>query len=587
MYQTGDSIKNTLDQIDRRDLVLPAIQREFVWQPEQIYRLFDSLMQGYPFGTFLFWRVNPENSGGFKFFDFVREYHQRDKPHCPPAPPIVNRKVTAVLDGQQRLTALNIGLKGSLARKLPRLWWTSPNAFPEKRLYLNLLWQADPDDADALNYRFEFLTGPEATARGEGVCWYLVPAVMSLPEDAADAITKIDEWLDEHLPEESAHARQTLIKLHQVVHGQGLITYYEELDQELITALKIFTRMNDSGTPLSHSDLLLSTVVAQWTTHEDARKEINGLVDELNQIGRGFVFSKDLVLRAGLMLSDIGRVGFKVDNFNRTNMETFESKWDDIKRALSLTVQLVSSFGFNGHNLTAPNSTLPIAYYLFRKDPGQTYLTHNSFAEDRENIREWLVRSLLKRGTGSSESLLTELRRIIREHGAVTFPASEIYKALAARGRELVFNDEEIEGLGDMTYGDRRTFALLSMLFPFVGLWDLHHLDHVFPSARFTRRQLLNAGVPEDDVDSFIERRDRLANLQLLQGAMNVEKSAKMPAEWLTEAFPNPAAREGYANSHLLGTIPDSLSAFDTFYEARRERLKTRIGELLGRRSQS
>ena len=56
MYQTGQTIKETLDQIQCKKLVLPAIQREFVWRPEQIYRLFDSLMQGYPFGTFLYWR---------------------------------------------------------------------------------------------------------------------------------------------------------------------------------------------------------------------------------------------------------------------------------------------------------------------------------------------------------------------------------------------------------------------------------------------------------------------------------------------------------------------------------------------------
>ena len=58
MYQTGYTIKETLDQIQSNELVLPAIQREFVWRPEQICRLFDSLMQGYPFGTFLYWQVN-------------------------------------------------------------------------------------------------------------------------------------------------------------------------------------------------------------------------------------------------------------------------------------------------------------------------------------------------------------------------------------------------------------------------------------------------------------------------------------------------------------------------------------------------
>jgi hypothetical protein len=45
---------------------------------------------------------------------------------------------TAILDGQQRLTALNIGLYGSHAERQPRKWWSNPDAFPKKRLYLNL-----------------------------------------------------------------------------------------------------------------------------------------------------------------------------------------------------------------------------------------------------------------------------------------------------------------------------------------------------------------------------------------------------------------------------------------------------------------
>lgn len=36
MYQTGHTIEQTLQQIHRRDLVLPAIQREFVWRHEAI-----------------------------------------------------------------------------------------------------------------------------------------------------------------------------------------------------------------------------------------------------------------------------------------------------------------------------------------------------------------------------------------------------------------------------------------------------------------------------------------------------------------------------------------------------------------------
>ena len=96
MYQTGGTIKETIEFVQRHEYVLPAIQREFVWKPEQIERLFDSLMQGYPFGTFLLWRVQAENSADYKFYDFVRDYHQRDNPHCPALPTQTDR-VTAVL----------------------------------------------------------------------------------------------------------------------------------------------------------------------------------------------------------------------------------------------------------------------------------------------------------------------------------------------------------------------------------------------------------------------------------------------------------------------------------------------------------
>lgn len=585
MYQTGDTISKTLDEIHRHDLVLPAIQREFVWRPTQICRLFDSLMQGYPFGTFLYWRVAPENSGKFQFFDFVRDYHQRDNPHCPPLGPMPNRQLTAVLDGQQRLTALNIGLRGSMAWKLRYRWWNNPGAFPVRKLHLDLLWHPDDDDEEGLKYRFSFLTQQQASSSESGVCWFPVEQVLHL----ANAGPAMTEWLNERLPQEQViPAHETLFELYQVIHNKHLVAYYEETGQELDKALQIFIRMNDGGTPLSHSDLLLSIAVAQWT-RLDARKEIHDLVDELNGIGVGFTFSKDLVLKAGLMLSDIGRVGFKVDNFNRENMDVFESKWESIKRALTLTVQLVSSFGFTGQTLTAHNAILPIAYYLYMKNPGESYLTHSTFAGDRRSIREWLIRSLLKSGIWGSglDTLLTDLRGAIRQSGCETFPLERIREAMARRGRQLTFGDEEIEDLADMRYGDRLTFALLSLLFPFVDLNNQFHIDHIYPAARFTERRLKDAGVPEDKVEDLRNRRDRLANLQLVQGAVNTEKSAAMPAGWLLKTYPDDASRHEYEQLHLLGHVPDSMIGFDKFFDRRRESLKTRIHQLLGRQPSS
>ena len=119
------------------------------------------------------------------------------------------------------------------------------------------------------------------------------------------------------------HAFETLDSLYKAVHLTPSINFYEEENQSIERVLTIFIRTNSGGTELSYSDLLLSIAIAQWSTL-DARKEIHNLVDELNQVRNGFGITKDFVLKAGLMLTDIASVGFKVENFTHENMARLE-----------------------------------------------------------------------------------------------------------------------------------------------------------------------------------------------------------------------------------------------------------------------
>jgi len=52
------TIKQVIEKIGNNEIYLPAIQRKFVWKQEQTEKLFDSIQQGYPIGTFLLWFVN-------------------------------------------------------------------------------------------------------------------------------------------------------------------------------------------------------------------------------------------------------------------------------------------------------------------------------------------------------------------------------------------------------------------------------------------------------------------------------------------------------------------------------------------------
>ena len=572
-FQTPITILEALGAIERREYVLPAIQREFVWWPEQIECLFDSLMQGYPIGSFLFWMVRREGIEKYKFYDFMLDYHERDNAHCTSVGSVIRDEITAVLDGQQRLTALNIGLRGSYADKLPRLWWNNPNAFPVRRLHLNLLNEAEENEYD-MQYDFRFLTKKEAARRDETHCWYPVGDILK----AEDAVDLNDFLVDQELANQRGPFR-VLAGLHKIVHTKPVIAYYKEEDQDLDKVLHVFIRTNSGGTKLSYSDMLMSMATAQWETL-DARAEIHGKVDEINDMGGGFGFSQDFLLKAGLMLAGVNSVGFRVTNFTRNNMRLLEERWDGITSAVSTAVALVASFGFSESSLRAHNAVLPVAHYLYSRDAPPGFISQAAYNRDRDEIRSWLIRSLLKRGIWGSglDSLLTALRTVIDAHGGEVFPAARLEEAMRARGKSLTFEEEELE---DLVESKDRVFALLSMLYPFVDTQNnKFHIDHVFPKSRFSSRRLRQAGVPEENVAEYQDRADRLPNLQLLAGDLNQSKSDMLPREWIA-TFDIRASRE-YAEHHDLGDIPADIAGFNAFYETRRDRLVGRLRQLLG-----
>jgi hypothetical protein len=576
MYKPGGTIFELLKGVEKHQYILPAIQREFVWGPEQICQLFDSLLQGYPFGTFLFWKIEPEQQSQYQFYDFVKDFHQRDSYHCELINQLPNKALTAVLDGQQRMTALNIGLRGSYAWRISGKWWTNDSAFPERHLYLNLL--GEPDMETGSQYQFEFLTQQQLAKAPEDEYWFKVPRAF---DEDRDALTdELDNIADK---EHRGKARSTLRGLLRVIHDKEVISYYEETNQDLERVLNIFIRMNSGGTALSYSDLLLSIAVAQWQ-NLDARQEIHSIVDEMNDEGDGFAFSKDLVLKAGLMLADIGSVGFKVENFNKTNMAKLETQWKCIRSSLMLTVRLLASFGFNGQNLRADSAILPIAYYLHARTLGDGYLSRSEFAADREIIRKWFVRSLLKAsgiwGSGL-DTLLTELREVLKEKAVQGFPVADLEAAMTRRGKTLVFSDEEVDELCELPYGGKTTFALLSVLFPGFDFSQHFHVDHIFPKGRFTKTKLVKAGFAEEQVEALIEECNRLPNLQLLVGSINNEKRQKMPAEWYRAQWPDELARKQYLDNQAIQNLPEDLMGFPEFYQQRKATLKARIKSVL------
>ncbi|MGP5607143.1 MULTISPECIES: DUF262 domain-containing protein [Micrococcaceae] len=579
------TIASALRQIQDRKLILPAIQREYVWKPSQIIRVFDSVMRGYPVGSFLSWKVLPETIDKFKFYGFMMDYSAFDNRHNPVIDIPTDREVVAILDGQQRLTSLNIGLRGTYAYKNHGGWANKSWSYPERRLHLNLASEA-PENELGLKYHFQFLTkhDVDASAGDETKKWMPVSEVF----DASDTATLI-QLLARHEVGNDPEASALVSKLWEAVHKTASLQFYEEEDQDIERVLDIFVRVNSGGTVLSYSDLLLSIATAQWKG--DARAAVHGLVDGLNQTGNGFNFSRDTILKSGLMMADVRDIGFKVKNFTTTNMTKLETGWDDMSKSLQVAVGLLSDFGLSGGSLTVDSVLIPVAYYVHHRGLEHSYRESPKSREDRDSLRSWVLRSLIVRGVWGSglDTLLRDLREVIQTQGASAFPVAAIERAMSRRGKPLTVTDALVDDVLSLSYGKARTFAVLAALFPHVDTRNQFHVDHVFPSALLDRKALRSqinedgtARFTPDEIDDLLDLRDRLPNLELLPGLENIGKSDKIPELWLAAEYPSSNERSAFLERNALPqSLPLSVDEFKEFCDERGANLTARIHSLL------
>ena len=562
-FQTPLTINEVISKIHSKKYLLPSIQREFVWDTNQIMMLFDSLMRDYPINAFLFWEVGKENLNEFMFYEFLRDYHQVKNFHNEKADLKGNESIIAVLDGQQRLPSLYIGLKGSYAYKLSYRRWDNPNAYPVRKLYLNLL---QPSEDSEWEYEFDFLTETEARGNDSTHFWFMVGDILDM-KSLSDVMKYWSKHIvyGNHSSKQCDFANETLSKLYEVIHVSPTICYYLEDSAKLDKVLNIFIRVNSGGTTLSYSDLLLSFATAQWDKL-DARKVIYDFVDEINEMGGGFHITKDFVLKSCLVLCDFEDISFKVDNFNRTNMLKIQEEWENITKAIRGAVALVAGFGFNRENITSNNLFIPIAYYLKRIGLPDNFDSSSAFLAQRIEIKKWFTRSLLKKVFSfMPDGALKPIRELIRSHSTDNhFPLQEITERFKGTNRSLLFTDDDISNLLWAKYGQGITVVIMSVLYPWADLKNHFHIDHMYPKSKFTRKQLKKHGLTDDQVEFAIKNHNYLGNLQLLEAIPNIEKSNCDFDLWLQDTIPLESLAD-YKAKHLIP--PNIELTYGNFYE--------------------
>ncbi|WP_312090975.1 DUF262 domain-containing protein [Chryseobacterium sp.] len=577
-YEAPITIKKAIENIRKKHYVLPSIQREFVWDSEQIERLFDSLMRDYPISTFLFWKVDKNKIKEFQFYEFLKNYHEKDNRHNQKADLVGDEDVISILDGQQRMTSLYIALNGSYAKKIPYYRWDSPHAFPKKKLYLNILKKSDDIE---LEYDFRFLSDDEAK-NDENNFWFPVSKVMDFTDSPQVMNYVIENELmntSKYTSEQSYFATSSLSKLQNVIHQKGNISFFLEEGEELDKVLQIFIRINSGGTKLSYSDLLLSIATAQWK-EKDAREVIHEFVDEINAIGEGFAFNKDFVLKSCLVLADFSDIKFKVDNFTKENMVAIEKNWDNISASVKKAIQLLAKYGYYRDNLISLNAVIPIAYFIQKNNFHDSILHSSGRENDRRAIKEWLARVLLK-GTfgGTPDAIYPVMRNLVNENLG-RFPIKEVVDYYRGKRKSISFTNDDIENILNYDYGSARTYCALTLLYPALNYSFKYHQDHIHPKSFFSKSNLQNRGIADPDL--FISKYNKLPNLQLLQTNLNLEKNSKEFKDWLSSVYPNPADQSTYLlQNHIDTEVSLDFVDFDDFFEKRRTKLKSLLKGVL------
>ncbi len=594
-YEKAITIKEAIAGINNRDFLLPAIQRKFVWSSHQICVLFDSIMRGYPINTFMFWEIKDhEIKKGYKFYEFLKFYCQRFNEENPHVKTTASFKdFNAVIDGQQRLTSLYIGLCSTYAYKQPRTWWPSTRddrVLPPRKLYLDLKQPTKTEDDDALMYyNFKFLTQDQYAASladsSNPHHWYCMHEILNLP----DRESPDDILLEVVMPElakrsltSNEFARKTLLKLYNAIRSQKIIHYFKETSQEIDHVLDVFIRTNSGGTKLDFADLLMSIAVAHWDG--DFRQELDDLTKHIHQnVEMGFYIERDWILKTCLTLIDAD-VRFKVQNFKAEQVQQIQSQWQEIKECIKATFLLIRRFGINPQSLTSKNAVIPICYYLYKhQSSGQPLykLINNPAKVDnqRAKISQWFYMVLLK-GVfgGQADAILTSMREVLKAHmNDDEFPLETIIERYKATNKDLRFDDEYIESMLNIQYGEGRCRALLHLLFPEMDPSRVYHIDHLHPKAEFDGRKLKKHDFLSANSDLLGFYQDpahwnSIANLHLLNDSQNSSKGDRRLSDW----FDDPSVHVSRADL-LVGEVSLAFKDFRDFYTTRRENLKARL----------
>jgi len=517
-------------------LYVPSIQRQFVWDAEDVKKLIDSIINGYPIGAVIIWE------SGLKF----------------PGAPLANSgaepdNIKYILDGQQRLTALMLIKNKWELQRGERKVATSPISFVPENEKLYVSKQKGIDISLIVNAA---LGEPDALAQ-------LLQKYPTLFKKAIDTVGA--RIINYGLP-------FYILKSNDKVGDE----VYEQVAE-------IFTRVNSAGVRLGNLDMFLSFFAAAFPKEEKDR--IIAIHEKLSER-----FELDLEPLVRFVFSRMGMSQNQITKHAafKKAIQSLKDKYSEepgkiseilacAHKSITAVIELLDSeLGVSTTQyVPSQNVLLPLFDAAFER--GYEAVKDITLEEKRRMLKWFLLASFNGIYSSSPNHKIEDDLATIRANKG--FPLDDLLSAIESRPprRNKIERNDIVGVRSNILRGrtGREYLMLLDIALYKKGATDLAgspikseeaHVHHIFP------REFL-----KDNDETRDEMINCLGNLTLISSSVDSEIGDTPPEEYL------PGYSEEALSQHFIPTDKKlwKLENFEGFLDARLELIWKEIEALL------
>jgi hypothetical protein len=547
------SVKDHIQEVYKDKYVLPEFQRTFVWGIEKVQSLWESLYNGFPIGQLMFWgEVDidfPVRSLGISQEE-VKEPGKADK---------------LIVDGQQRITALWVVLKGEvpLYFDLERTVF-SPDRQNENTIRLDILKGRTYDEALNANLFF-------------------VNASPNQKDRFSAQLTRLNSMLT-----------NTTVPYQLIANAQ------------YPTVVSIFNRLNQQGVRLTDGQLALATISNHW------KGVFRKTFDLMKTVNTEFNYVKnenpDLIIQAWTcahtgqhLIKNLAPDSQKSKYYKMASQAQYEASWAKLEPAFRRAISLMKEqFDLSNYQFIPGFYPLVVVVNYFANRPEVP-------ESDKRDLCKWFIQSMItgRYATRSTTKFRDDIKAT-REGKAL----SELFFHAGAHDpTKFVIQKEAILGAGfkssfaTLLYILMRkslatdlldTSTAVGTILPENQSWQFHHIfpDSVLDGKRQEVRNLIedaeNEGTEEDverlqkQLKALDESITSIPNLAFLMPVSNLTLSASRPLEYLKTILDRPGGRQ-ILESQLIPTDPQlwRVNSFEEFREARAQLILDKTNEYL------